>query len=392
MLQVRDVKEQFAVEQNISFLKVQNLWEERLEERRGGGGNNRALEMTIDAAGSPDTIYFRRTPAFRDGIMAATGGRGVDVISAHAALSPRRLKAGDHSGKVIATLGPDQRFMAETPLRPSAVAMNTRATYVVTGGTRGTRGIGLELAYWLIDHGVKYIVLLGRSGAQGQDVQKLLKRYKEADVTIRALACNVGRREELAQVMESIKDLPAVKGVDKLFMNATYEDWEINTMPRVKGAWNLDELMPADLDFFIALSSFSGDTENMGQVIYAGTAGFYDAFARYRNKRGQYTVSIVLPVVLDVGYAAEHNMTELLKMALGASVTMADIRALFQGAVSGSLADAPLGSYNLDSLVSVELRNWIRRETTVELTLSAIMQADSLRALATEILAWRKTE
>lgn len=56
------------------------------------------------------------------------------------------------------------------------------------------------------------------------------------------------------------------------------------------------------------------------------------------------------------------------------------------------LADAPLGSYNLDSLVSVELRNWIRRETTVELTLSAIMHADSLRALASEILAQRKAE
>ena len=56
------------------------------------------------------------------------------------------------------------------------------------------------------------------------------------------------------------------------------------------------------------------------------------------------------------------------------------------------LADAPLGSYNLDSLVSVELRNWIRRETTVELTLSAIMHADSLRALASEILAQRKTD
>lgn len=52
-------------------------------------------------------------------------------------------------------------------------------------------------------------------------------------------------------------------------------------------------------------------------------------------------------------------------------------------------ADAPVASYNLDSLVSVELRNWIRRETSVELLLSAITQAASLRALATEILEQR---
>ncbi|KAK8091924.1 polyketide synthase [Apiospora hydei] len=523
-----------------------------------------------------DRIFSSRTPAFRDSVMAATGGRGIDVLvnslsgelltETWALAAPyarfvevgnkdtflnnslpmrpfnsgvtfagidlrdlhkhrpddvrdvfaevvrlvrsgvarpigplssalKKLKSSDHSGKIVVTLGPDESFVAETPLRPSTVTMNHHATYVVTGGTRG---IGLELAYWLIEHGARYIVVLGRSGAKGEDVQKLLAKYADTDVTIRALACNVGKREELAQVMESISDLPPVKGVvhsalllsDKLFVNATYEDWEINTTPRVHGAWNLHELMPAGLDFFIALSSFSGDTGNIGQAIYAGTAGFYDAFAKYRNKQGQYTVSIALPVVLDVGYVVEHNITELLKMALGASLTMADIRALFKCAVSGSLekptpyvqasgratafkvyvdgqavsngswkyfhpvhtkerlaeaaalksraaesnaatggggeatswtaaddpeqgltealitkvaamtmmereevlADAPLDSYNLDSLVSVELRNWIRRETTVELTLSAIMHADSLRALAAGILAQRNAE
>ena len=30
--------------------------------------------------------------------------------------------------------------------------------------------------------------------------------------------------------------------------------------------------MPNDLDFFVALSSFNGDTGNLGQAIYAGTA------------------------------------------------------------------------------------------------------------------------
>lgn len=50
-------------------------------------------------------------------------------------------------------------------------------------------------------------------------------------------------------------------------------------------------------------------------------------------------------------------------------------------------ADAPLSAHGLDSLVSVELRNWIRRETAVELALTTITQAASLRALATHILS-----
>ena len=50
MRQLKEVKEQFAVEQGISFRKMQNIWE-----------GDRAWEMTIDTAGSPDSIFFRRT-------------------------------------------------------------------------------------------------------------------------------------------------------------------------------------------------------------------------------------------------------------------------------------------------------------------------------------------
>lgn len=398
----------------------------------------------------------------------------------------RKLKSGEHMGKMVITLGKDDTVVAETALRPLNVTLKPDATYLVAGGTRG---IGLDLAYWMIDHGARYIVLLGRSGASGPEAQKILNRYKDTDVCVKIFSCNVGHRDELAEVVEAIKDLPPVRGVvhsalllsDKLFVNSTLEDWEIITTPRVKGAWNLHELMPDNLDFFVALSSFNGDTGNLGQAIYAGTAGFYNAFSQYRNSRGQYTVSIALPVVLDVGYVADNNLSEILKESLGVAITMADIRAIFGGILLGPsspfvyngraqtfmvyidgqpvqnggwkyfhpvhtkvrlmsdrrrvkiasggvdqhsaswttaedpliglteamitkvsamtmiereevLPDAPLTSYNLDSLVSVELRNWIRRETAVELTLSAIMQADSLRALATEILSQRKAE
>lgn len=53
-------------------------------------------------------------------------------------------------------------------------------------------------------------------------------------------------------------------------------------------------------------------------------------------------------------------------------------------------ADVPLSNYSLDSLVSVELRNWIRRETGVELPLPRIVGAANLRALATHILSQRE--
>lgn len=190
---------------------------------------------------------------------------------------------------------------------------------------------------------------------------------------------------------------------------------------------------------------------------------------------------IALPVVLDVGYVADHDLADILKGTLGATLTMADIRTIVKGAVIGKGApfshdgrtiafkmyldgqvvhevpwkyfhpmhakehlkaerqrkrkagggggadiystswttaddpltgltealitkvsamtmidreevgaDTPIESFGLDSLVSVELRNWIRREAGVELLLSAIIKAESLRALATDILEQRE--
>lgn len=49
--------------------------------------------------------------------------------------------------------------------------------------------------------------------------------------------------------------------------------------------------------------------------------------------------------------------------------------------------DKSLDEYGLDSLVSVELRNWIRREFGAELALTAIVGAENLRALSQKILS-----
>ena len=61
---------------------------------------------------------------------------------------------------------------------------------------------------------------------------------------------------------------------------------------------------------------------------------FYDAFTQYRRAKGQQTVTIALPVVLDVDYVADNNLSDLPKQTLGATSTMANIRTLVKRAVS----------------------------------------------------------
>ncbi|KAJ6151550.1 hypothetical protein N7470_007147 [Penicillium chermesinum] len=366
----------------------------------------------------------------------------------------RKLKNGDVTGKIVLSLGKEEQVLAQSDLKSSSTNLKANATYVITGGTRG---IGLDLAHWLAENGAHHIVLLSRSGPSSQGAQDILAKYQGSDIEVRAIACDVGSRDALAEVLESVKDMPPVAGV-------------------IHSA-----LVLKDLDFFIILSSFLGDSGNAGQAIYAGTSTFYDAFCEERNARGQYSVAIGLPVILDVGYVADNDLADTLKTSLGGTLTMADIRTIMKCAVEGPsspfvhkgkisafcfwldgkpqgdneamqhfhpvhtrerikaqanrhgqiansnnanvatsswtkaadpqagltealihkvatmtmmdiedvAADVPLASFSLDSLVSVELRNWIRRETTVELTLSAITQSEGLSSLALEILILR---
>ena len=56
-----------------------------------------------------------------------------------------------------------------------------------------------------------------------------------------------------------------------MFVNATFEDWQKMTAPKVNAAWHLHELLP-NLDFFVSLSSANTVVGNVGQSIYAGTS------------------------------------------------------------------------------------------------------------------------
>lgn len=122
----------------------------------------------------------------------------------------RKIRSGDSIGKIVVTLGKEEHAIAESALRPTPFALKADATYLITGGTRG---IGLNLAYWMIENGARNIVLLGRSGGSNPEVKKLLEKYEGTDVTVRALACDVGSREQVVKVVDSIQDLPPIRGV-----------------------------------------------------------------------------------------------------------------------------------------------------------------------------------
>ena len=98
-----------------------------------------------------------------------------------------------------------------------------------------------------------------------------------------------------------------------MFENSTLEDYNTAIKPKVDGSWNLHTALPQDLDFFVLLSSVSGITGSRGQTNYASGNTYQDALARHRVSGGQKCISVNLGSILDVGFAAEQDLTQALE-------------------------------------------------------------------------------
>jgi hypothetical protein len=117
----------------------------------------------------------------------------------------------------------------------------------------------------------------------------------------------------------------------------SYDDWVSCTGPKIHGSWNLHDLLPDSLDFFIMLASTAGLIGNPGQANYAAGNTFEDALAHHRRRLGLNATAIDLGAVRDVGYLAEAgddrywNMSHLNSLM----ITESDIHFLIKTAITG---------------------------------------------------------
>jgi hypothetical protein len=86
-----------------------------------------------------------------------------------------------------------------------------------------------------------------------------------------------------------------------------YSYSKILTQATCTGTWNLHELLPTDLDFFVVLSSLAGIIGSVSQANYAAGNTFQDALAHYRQKKGLAAQSLDLGVMMGIGYVEEHR-------------------------------------------------------------------------------------
>lgn len=199
------------------------------------------------------------------------------------------------------------------PFDTHPIVLPLDATYVLSGGMGG---IGRALACYLADHGARNIALLSRSAEVTGDAVKTMQYLEDLNVKVKVIACDVTEKTNVENALAEInKDMPPVRGVfqgamvlrDGLYENMTYSQWMQCTRPKVDGTWNLHEVMPKDLDFFITLSSIAGIVGNPGQSNYNSANSYQDGICHYRRSLGLKAVTVDVGGVGGFGWLDENK-------------------------------------------------------------------------------------
>ncbi|KAI0879040.1 hypothetical protein GGS24DRAFT_486779 [Hypoxylon argillaceum] len=224
----------------------------------------------------------------------------------------RTMQRGAHIGKLVLRVTPESRVLA-APQKSIRMNLDPSSTYLLVGGLGG---LGRAQALFMAEHGARHIAFISRSGGARQEAQEVLETLKTLGVDARPYAADIADKSQLKEVFDEIATaMPPIRGViqgamvldDVLFHKMTFKQWVTATRPKIQGSWNLHELLPRDLDFFIQLSSLAGIIGSVSQSNYSAGNTFQDALAQYRQAQGLPAQSIDLGLMKDIGYVEEHK-------------------------------------------------------------------------------------
>lgn len=183
-------------------------------------------------------------------------------------------------------------------------------TYLITGELGA---LGLEIASWMVKRGARRSLLLSRqklphrstwsSHEKSSAVQKIMS-MEDAGATIIPISLDISEAGADSSLAEAIAkcNVPPVMGVvhaagvlkDQLVKEITTEAFDAVLAPKIKGALNLDKLIPpGSLELFAMFSSCGQLFVFPGQASYASGNAFLDCLASQRRRLGDNASSML---------------------------------------------------------------------------------------------------
>lgn len=225
----------------------------------------------------------------------------------------RYMQQSHQIGKVVVTSGDAVSRFHDPACMDLSLHLPADRTWLVTGGLGG---FGLSTAQWLVDKGVRNLVLISRSGPATGEAQSAISALEQRGVTVHAAACDVTDREALSLLLSVVaRDLPPLQGIvhaaavidDGLLRGMTADQMRRVLAPKLLGALHLHQLTDGlDLEYFVLFSSATTLFGNPGQGNYVAANSWLEALGRLRRASGKPATVVGWGPIDDAGYLARH--------------------------------------------------------------------------------------
>ncbi|WP_438431722.1 SDR family NAD(P)-dependent oxidoreductase [Gorillibacterium sp. sgz500922] len=268
-----------------------------------------------------------------------------------------------------------QRFVeafGPIPVKPSSDAvLREGGAYVITGGAGG---IGLEIAKALSAQARIVVALINRSSLpdrsswetiveanENQKTIKIIKSIQDIEASgsrVEYYSADISSEADVQAVLENLRlQYKEIRGVihaagvamDELLVQKHDVTMKKVLAPKVAGTWLLDRLTAQDpLDFFVMFSSVATIFSAVTQGDYAAANAYMDAFASYRNKRGNRTLTVNWTTWKETGMAAEtgaavDTIFRTLPTSRGTEAFMQALRSKTDRTLIGEINDSKMG-------------------------------------------------
>lgn len=224
----------------------------------------------------------------------------------------RYMAQASHIGKIVISLKDCGGQAAQEP--PEPARLRSDATWLITGGLGG---FGLATARWLVDRGVRHLLLMGREGAATKEATDTLSALRGSGAAVRVVRGDVTEEADVRKVLDVIESsMPPLKGIVHAAM--VLDDSSLTHLdaarmkkvlgPKIHGAWNLHrQTLYTQLDYFLLYSSVTSLVGNPGQANYVAGNAFLDALAHYRRSLGLPALTVNWGAISDAGHVSQHS-------------------------------------------------------------------------------------
>ncbi len=198
----------------------------------------------------------------------------------------------------------------EDSLESASFSLRSDRSYLIAGGLGD---LGLLVANWLVKHGARQLILVGRSQPSSSAMSKIqeLESYNAEIIIVQA---DISHPLQMSDVLTKLeKTTQPLAGIyhtavsldDGTVEQLSWDRFEKVMAPKVKGAWNLHILTRNQpLDFFVVFSSIASLFGSAGQASYCAANTFLDALIAHRRAIGLSGIAINWGPWSEIGIAA----------------------------------------------------------------------------------------